>query len=400
MTWHFSWEHGWKSLWKPEFLNRWSSAFKPGSRARVSPFMHPAVLRAWAEASELDERDIRVIRASHTDGREVNFVMTRQPGSFPGQYARVLSAIGGPRFDFSDPLIFPSAEGKNVIDEEFWRTFESEMWGRDHVNFDRIEFPRLRGETLGGYIPDDDEPDVSPFLEITQFTSMDGYMEHCNGRRRRNLRRRLKVCSEAGDFSFEVLGKDQIDRVLSWIPRIVEQKRTKFNEDESLDEFEIFVTKLVREAMPTGHLVCSCCTLDGRDISWSIDFLVGDELLQYVADFDPEFRNLSPGTVHTYHLLEWSIANKVRYFNFMWGNEDYKREWTEGEAQKLYRIRFDRQGPASRLRLLADRARSRLLRSRDKPPLERVTDLVVSLVAARGDRHLHHLRFARQLSRL
>lgn len=332
--------------------------------------MHPTVLRAWVEGSGKDERDIRVIRANHTDGREVFFVMARQPRRFPGQTARVLSTIGGTRFDFSDPLIFPAADGTNVIGADFWQALGDEIRTGRASGFDRIEFPRLRDDTLGGYIPNDDQPELCPYMDIAPFDSMDAYIASRSGHRRQNLRRRLRKAREAGDFAFQIVGADQLDRILSWIPKIIAQKRRKFTADTTMDGFETFLTGLVQEAVPAGYLVCSCCTLDGQDISWSLDFLIGDEFLQYVADYDPDFRDLAPGTTHKYSQFEWLIANNVKGYNFMWGDEEYKREWTDGDTRKLYRIRFDRDWPPSRLRLSADRAYRHYLRSRDKQRAE------------------------------
>lgn len=363
MTWGFSLEQGWKSLWTDEFLARWTAAFQSGSGARVSPFMHPIVVRAWAETIGLRERDTMLLIARHTDGREVFQIMVRQKQHFPGQTSKILMPFGGDRFDFTEPLIFPGKEGTNVLEKDFWDALEHDLKPHQGKLFDQIVFPRVRDDTLGSYVPPG-EPDVAPYVDLEPYPSIEDYLETRNGKRRRSLRRRIKNIEEAGDFSFHVLGPGDLDRVMAWIPKIMREKRRKFPDDTGLDQLEAFLTNLVREAVPAKLIRCSCCTLDGKDISWNIDFVFEDEILQYVSDYEPEFREYGVGNVHTYHQIEWAISRRIRYFNFLWGAEEYKTDWTTGEVQLLHQIRFDSALPMSRLRVFTDRVARRLKKSR------------------------------------
>lgn len=362
MTWSFSWETGWSSLWTDQFLERWTAAFEPGSQARVSPFVHPIVVRAWAETIGIRERDTMVLHARHTDGREVVQIMVRSKQHFPGQISKVLMPFGGDRFDFTEPLIFAGEDGSNLLKEDFWEALERDLKPRQGKLFDQIVFPRLRDDTLGGYVPPG-EADVAPYIDLEPYSTIDEYLETRNGKRRRSLRRRLKKIEEAGDFSFQVLQPSELERILAWVPMIMREKRRKFPHDTGMDQLEAFLTNLVREAAPKKLVRCSCCTLDGKDISWNIDFVLGDEILQYVSDFDPEFREYGLGNIHTYHQIEWAISRGIRYFNFLWGAEEYKTDWTNGEVQALYPIRINSSRPMSRLRVFADRVARRLVKA-------------------------------------
>ncbi|WP_281842205.1 GNAT family N-acetyltransferase [Sinisalibacter aestuarii] len=296
--------------------------------------------------------------ATHPDGREVFQILVREKRSGVGESVRSLIALGEHRFDFTEPVVFPAHDGSTTLEQDFWKALAEDLRQRQGDWFDRLEFPRVRADTLGSYRPEG-ETDVAPYLDLTRLGSIEDFMDTRKGRSRRSIRRRVKRCAEAGEFSFQVLGADEIDRILSWIPRIVRQKRRKFSDDQSMDRFESFLTRLVCDGLPAGLPLCSSCSLDGRDISWSIDFELGGELFLYTSDFDPDFSIYGLGNVHTYHQLDWAISNRMRIVNFMWGDEAYKAAWTDGKVQTLHRIRFDNPSLLSRFRLFIDSAARR-----------------------------------------
>jgi CelD/BcsL family acetyltransferase involved in cellulose biosynthesis len=67
-------------------------------------------------------------------------------------------------------------------------------------------------------------------------------------------------------------------------------------------------------------------------------FRHGDRFAFYQSGHDPEWRPRAVGTVLLGHVLRWAAAEGLREFDFLRGNEDYKRRWANG-ARQLVRVR-------------------------------------------------------------
>ncbi len=78
---------------------------------------------------------------------------------------------------------------------------------------------------------------------------------------------------------------------------------------------------------PDGPLRLSFLSVADRRIAAGIHFDLGDGYLYYNAGVDPAARDLSPGVLMIYRLVERALAAGVRRLDFLRGNEPYKYEW-------------------------------------------------------------------------
>jgi CelD/BcsL family acetyltransferase involved in cellulose biosynthesis len=77
--------------------------------------------------------------------------------------------------------------------------------------------------------------------------------------------------------------------------------------------------------------------LEARTIAVSYSFLQHTTLYCYLQGFDPEFGFLSPGTQLMFSAIEGALSSGVRKFDFLRGEEDYKRHW-RAQSENTYRI--------------------------------------------------------------
>ena len=78
---------------------------------------------------------------------------------------------------------------------------------------------------------------------------------------------------------------------------------------------------------PDGPFRLSFLSVAGRRIAAGIHFDLGDGYLYYNAGADPAARDLSPGVLMIYRLVERALSRGVRRLDFLRGNEPYKYEW-------------------------------------------------------------------------
>lgn len=92
-------------------------------------------------------------------------------------------------------------------------------------------------------------------------------------------------------------------------------------------------------------------TLDDRAVATVVGFTIADRYYYYVPAFDPGFEAYSPGKILVARIMERLLADGVRTFDFMLGDERYKDEWATGHRDLVH------------LTLTPNRRRARLLRS-------------------------------------
>jgi CelD/BcsL family acetyltransferase involved in cellulose biosynthesis len=95
-------------------------------------------------------------------------------------------------------------------------------------------------------------------------------------------------------------------------------------------------------------------------------FRLGGRLFFYQAGHDPTWEQHSPGTVLLGETIREAFATGCREFNFLQGDEDYKRRWTK-LRRDLFELLFYRRsltGIVSRVMIRSRSAAKRLLKGR------------------------------------
>ena len=81
--------------------------------------------------------------------------------------------------------------------------------------------------------------------------------------------------------------------------------------------------------------------LNGRTIAALYSLLRGTTLFCYLQGYDPELAWLSPGTQLTFFAIEDALELGIRKFDFLRGQEAYKRHWRV-TPEDTYRVQLAR----------------------------------------------------------
>ena len=95
--------------------------------------------------------------------------------------------------------------------------------------------------------------------------------------------------------------------------------------DARKDEF----VAALAATLPMNLIEASEVHVDGRVISCHFGFREQHRLLWYKPTFDVAWANYAPGKVHIALAAQRSITEGLSEFDFMQGNEPYKRLWAD-----------------------------------------------------------------------
>ena len=99
--------------------------------------------------------------------------------------------------------------------------------------------------------------------------------------------------------------------------------------------FRSLIKGLAARGLAKVHSISS----NGRTIASDCVFQFRGSVAAYQGGFDPEFYQLSPGTVNQALIINEALSAGAVEYDFLIGDEAWKYEWTNEERQ-LYRIEF------------------------------------------------------------
>jgi len=106
-------------------------------------------------------------------------------------------------------------------------------------------------------------------------------------------------------------------------------------------KFRDFHNDVARSFAERGWLNLCFLTLNDEPVSSVYAFKYSQKMFNYLSGFNPQYSEYRVGHLVFLYLIEYSINNGMREFDFMRGDESYKRLWnpTIRENLKLTMIR-------------------------------------------------------------
>ncbi|CAN5726579.1 hypothetical protein BH23PSE1_BH23PSE1_09030 [soil metagenome] len=367
MVWSFSWLRGWDEVWDEAHLSQWRGAFLPGSGARVLPFMHPDVVRAWVRAHAALRPEPFFMTARHSDGRQAQLLFVRLRSTWRRAYVRRMIAVGENLFDYNEPLVLPSPAGATDLGAEFWSAFFREMGRRAGRWFDTMPPLKLRDSSLGDAATGKPAEEAIRVFRLDRHADAEAYLMSRSKPFRRAIRKAEKTLQGMGELAFKVHGPDDLDAVMAWMPTFAAHRASRYPGSAPASAQERYFSILAQEGIASGVVHCSSLTLDGRGLAWEVNFHVMGVFYRYACAFDADYVFVSTGSLLNFRNIEWLMANGAHTYDFMRGAESYKDSWTDGETVGLHRLDIPAAAALSRVRLTACDMLRRLGRTRPAP---------------------------------
>jgi len=163
------------------------------------------------------------------------------------------------------------------------------------------------------------------------------YNKKIKARLRGDSRKKRRRLDEAGEVKF-VIANNNIEKSRI-IDVMIKQKSQRYRETNNWDmfstqEYKNFYSDLLKLNNDEFELHCSSLMVDNIIIATHVGF-VYQKVFYYVmlANDRKDWGRFSPGRLLLEFLLKESIGNKINYFDFTVGDEEYKKKWCEVKTE-------------------------------------------------------------------
>jgi CelD/BcsL family acetyltransferase involved in cellulose biosynthesis len=183
-------------------------------------------------------------------------------------------------------------------------------------------------EIAEGWTLDVEREDVSPVATLPIGADIETYLATLGKKERHEIRRKVRRAEGVGPVRL-----DDSPDPLADLEAFIELHQKKWGDDGLFPDTlggaqsRVLFRRLFELHGPDGPLRLSFLSVADRRIAAGIHFDLGDGYLYYNAGVDPAARELSPGVLMIYRLVERALAAGVRRLDFLRGNEPYKYEW-------------------------------------------------------------------------
>jgi len=165
--------------------------------------------------------------------------------------------------------------------------------------------------------------------------SYDDYMKkQFNRKRRYNLERQVKILMEDhGCVLKKITEPDSLERAIDHMFDL-HQKRASVKQIKSsfaLAKVKAFHLGFSRWALQKGLLNFYFIFKGEKPVSVAYGFRYAGKIYFYQSGMDPEWQKLSAGTVLLTLLIQEAFGNGVAEFDFLKGDEEYKKSWATQE---------------------------------------------------------------------
>ncbi len=325
-TWEFQWLCSWDEISDEQFVGQWKEWIGQWDGNHV--FFEPGMVRVWLETYRgLRDIEPRFCVVRLDGGRVVLWPLVLDRGGMKNAWLKFLVPVGGYEFDYHDPILnFEPLEG---FWAEFWERFIKEYRQANDGQVDYLFVPRVRGGNDGeGFV----QTTCAPYLELSGFGTFEEYLAAGSKHLRQDIRRQRRRLEKLGTVKYHEYGRDEVAGAVGILPAFLDAHSARWCDAHKAADF---YERLVREGLAEGYLHISILTVDAEAVSWHFGFKHHKRFYYYMPAFNSEYMAYSPGKVHLAMLLERAIDQGVEVFDFLTGDEAYKKVWTDKE-ESLY----------------------------------------------------------------
>lgn len=315
----------------PALAPEWAALHRRSAAA--TPFNHPSWHEAWLRHYGAG---LGPVFLAVRDGGELVSVIPLDSGP---DSARLL---GDPDVcDYAGPLIADGRAHDAVEALLEWLdadlTSAAEFWGQRQGD---AFLAALRTEApLNGWAVSEEHEATSPALALA--AAWAEYLGALSKHDRHELRRKLRKLEEAGTVAYRTI--DGPAAVGAAMPAFLAMMRASREVKAAFLTAgrEAFFADLAESLAAAGLMRLGALSVDGVDIAMLFTFEDAETVSLYNSGYDPAYRALSAGLLSKAYALRDAIERGKRTFDFLRGNEDYKRH-LGGVRREVVRVRIRR----------------------------------------------------------
>lgn len=336
--WCFNIIDTWDQVWDSENVARWYSVLQQSSTAHV--FFHPSIARAWVDTFlPLRRMQPVFIWATSNEGNEGFLPLVLWARNWKNACLHILVPIGYSDFDYHSPVFRQPVEDKN----RFWRQFLSFV--ADNVRYDTAYIDGIQSEWVG----DDScwiRNELCPSLIFEAVSTDSDVMSMLNTKLRGDLRRQMRRLSEKGILRLHVYeGSDEAREPFN---AFLQEHACKWPKAYKAPQFH---WNLLVKGFSEGLVHFSSLELSGKPVAWHLGFAFRGRFYYYMPVSNHDLSAYSPGKILLYLLVEWAANHGYTTFDFLKGDESYKKTWSNRQDH-VFSVMLQSGRASSRLKRL------------------------------------------------
>jgi CelD/BcsL family acetyltransferase involved in cellulose biosynthesis len=287
---------------------------------------------AWSHIAERRGHKLRLV-CGRLDGRLVLiWPMMEDSG--------VLRMLSSETFEYRDIIVEPSEHALRWV-EDAW-SYVLATTRASTFFFQNLKLPNALGTKLA-QVPSARQVGGGwcPLVELDRFEDWDDYASILPKSLVSDQRRQWKRLRQAlPAMSFRLVeGRDMIEPMMAWIGRHkvawgeARDKSVWFNSED----VHTLLRSVAECTLEDGRLVFAALSDGETTISAGWGYVCGSEFLFHAFAYDMAYATYSPSRLFLESLLQHCFRKGIRSFDFMPGEEAYKRIWaTEYVRQVSY----------------------------------------------------------------
>lgn len=254
----------------------------------------------------------------------------------------VLRSSGTGPSDYLHPLIRPGYEAQ--VESHF----------ADHLanqkDYSLVDLHQLRDDLSHLRVPGEIELEQGTCLVLDLPKTYDDYLATLGKSLRYDVRKLDKSLFSEGRAKIELVDESNIGKGLDIL---FEQHKKRWRKrglpGAFLGKTQDFHHYWGKQAVRNKWLQLGILSLDGDPIGAIYGMSMRDTAFFYQAGFDPVHKAASPGTLLVASLIRQSISEGRKHFDFLRGDEPYKRRWKPQREHKSVRKVVAVRGPMGEL---------------------------------------------------
>lgn len=170
----------------------------------------------------------------------------------------------------------------------------------------------------------------SPYVQLP--ATMEALLASKSGNFRYQYQRSRKRLDSLGGVRLLQAGRDlPVAEALRVVASLNVARWQELGSSFKTERYSQFHGALAERFAERGWLWLYVLALNDEPIAARYDYVYGGKVWCMQGGWKPERQNLNPGTVMTGEVIAWAIKQGLREYDFLGGEDHYKRRWADGE---------------------------------------------------------------------
>ncbi len=243
-------------------------------------------------------------------------------------FTRLLTGFGEPYQQYTDVLLAPNASlaaTRHLVEAA------CRLRGVDGLTLLKVRNDSPLAGVLAGRGAVRSNEDAAPFVDLAPFADFKDYYSKVNAKTRKNMRNARNRLARAGTLAHRVLSDPaEIDALVArahagrerWLD--AEGLTSRAFRDPTFCDFG----RAIATPGSGVAVMAMSLTLDGRPVADQWGLVFNNRYYAYVATWDPEFVEASPGKLHLEEVIRACHERGIAVADFLMPAVPYKFTWT------------------------------------------------------------------------